>query len=420
MKVKRTERKKQQYEEIDDFAKALLEKKTEMAIYKDLENEQPKVTYELERLKKEETMSSALDMLRKERGQKSIQQEELEYSLKEELEQTLDLKRTESLFKKDEDASLKTVQGILNENAKTESEEEKKPEIEEKEEKKTEETKPKKIKKEKKKKKKRNKMSKTSKIVIVLVLLGLCLMGGYAYKIYIYDPQNVASEEQLKAYDRLIAYADEFDMMSDSEKLELLDMQNDYDGLLDKQKDAINDYFKDKDHVGKTYTRLIKELKQLKSDLEDESNEGYQALKAYLEGWESYTDAQKMEVVNYKTTYSELNSVLQKKIDDLSRSYCTKSYTSLYSEYFEKLKQQNEAQIASLEGELESEKTDLQELQTYADSLQADLKYAQDNGQDTSEIQVQIQTNNDVISQTQQRINSIQSQIDALKAQIQQ
>lgn len=136
MKVKRTERKKQQYEEIDDFAKALLEKKTEMAIYKDLENEQPKVTSELERLKKEETMSSALDMLRKERGQKSIQQEELEYSLKEELEQTLDLKRTESLFKKDEDASLKTVQGILNENAKTESEEEKKPEIEEKEEKK--------------------------------------------------------------------------------------------------------------------------------------------------------------------------------------------------------------------------------------------------------------------------------------------
>ena len=79
MKVKRTERKKQQYEEIDDFAKALLEKKTEMAIYKDLENEQPKVTSELERLKKEETMSSALDMLRKERGQKSIQQEELEY-----------------------------------------------------------------------------------------------------------------------------------------------------------------------------------------------------------------------------------------------------------------------------------------------------------------------------------------------------
>ena len=43
MKVKRTERKKKDYEEIDDFAKALLEKKTEMAIYKDLENEQPKV-----------------------------------------------------------------------------------------------------------------------------------------------------------------------------------------------------------------------------------------------------------------------------------------------------------------------------------------------------------------------------------------
>ncbi|MGN1275855.1 MAG: hypothetical protein ACI4UK_02550 [Floccifex sp.] len=415
--MKRSEKKNKKYEEIDDFAKALLEKKTEMAIYKDVEVPEEAPVSELERLKKEETMSSALDMLRKERGQKPIQEEELEYSLKEELDRTLDSKLTDNLFKKDEEASLKTVQGILNSNASTE-----KKEIHpfKEEEKKEESVEKSKKKKKQQKSKKTSRFSKTTKIIVGLVLLGICLMGGYAYKIYIYDPNNVASEEQLEAYDRLIAYADEYDMMSDSEKLELLDMQEDYDGLLDKQKDEINAYFKDSDHVGKTYTRLITELKQLKEDLEDESNEGYQSLKAYLEAWETYSEDQKLSVVNYKATYDELNSVLQKKVDDIARTYCTKSYTSLYSEYFEILKQRNEAQISSLQEELDQQNADLKELQTYAQSLQDDLTYAKNNNLDTADIEVQIRTNNDLISQTQQRINEIQSQIDALKAQIQQ
>lgn len=415
--MKRSEKKNKKYEEIDDFAKALLEKKTEMAIYKDVEEPEEAPVSELERLKKEETMSSALDMLRKERGQKPIQEEELEYSLKEELDRTLDSKLTDNLFKKDEEASLKTVQGILNSNASTEKKEIHSFKEEEKKEESIEKSKKKK---KQQKSKKTSRFSKTTKIIVGLVLLGICLMGGYAYKIYIYDPNNVASEEQLKAYDRLIAYADEYDMMSDSEKLELLDMQEDYDGLLDKQKDEINAYFKDSDHVGKTYTRLITELKQLKEDLEDESNEGYQSLKAYLEAWETYSEDQKLSVVNYKATYDELNSVLQKKVDDIARTYCTKSYTSLYSEYFEILKQRNEAQISSLQEELDQQNADLKELQTYAQSLQDDLTYAKNNNLDTADIEVQIRTNNDLISQTQQRINEIQSQIDALKAQIQQ
>lgn len=52
-------------------------------------------------------------------------------------------------------------------------------------------------------------------IACVVVVLGL--MGAYAYKIYIYDPQNVATEAQLASYDKLVAYADEWDMMSDAE-----------------------------------------------------------------------------------------------------------------------------------------------------------------------------------------------------------
>ena len=57
---------------IDAYSKALLDKKTE---YND-ELKKPKVVHQMseaERRQAEKTMSSALDMLRKERGQKTIQ-----------------------------------------------------------------------------------------------------------------------------------------------------------------------------------------------------------------------------------------------------------------------------------------------------------------------------------------------------------
>ena len=69
---------KVQKEEIDDFAKALLDKKTDMAIYAKQSDAIDKTTEknEDERKAAEQTLSSALDMLRKERGQSTIAEEE--------------------------------------------------------------------------------------------------------------------------------------------------------------------------------------------------------------------------------------------------------------------------------------------------------------------------------------------------------
>ena len=69
---------KVQKEEIDDFAKALLDKKTDMAIYANRSDtiDQTKEKNEDERKAAEQTLSSALDMLRKERGQSTIAEEE--------------------------------------------------------------------------------------------------------------------------------------------------------------------------------------------------------------------------------------------------------------------------------------------------------------------------------------------------------
>ena len=243
-------------EEIDDYAQALLDRKTEMALFKDMPKEE-KTQDVSQRKQAERQLSSALDMLRKERGQLPIEEEERRYTF----QQSLD----DSNFEEEEDfttyslgkddlmnASLKNVHDALDGDVEVEN----KP-IQE------ESTKEEAVKEPKKKKEKLKKVDPNRKkkiiAIIACVVVVLGLMGAYAYKIYIYDPQNVATEAQLASYEKLVAYADEWDMMSDAEKSEILDLKEDYDSLLDKQKTEINSYFKEQ--TGQTFNALYKELK---------------------------------------------------------------------------------------------------------------------------------------------------------------
>ena len=284
---------------------------------------------------------------------------------------------------------------------------------------------------EKEPKKKKEKLKKVDpnrkkKIIAIIacVVVVLGLMGAYAYKIYIYDPQNVATEAQLASYDKLVAYADEWDMMSDAEKSEILDLKEDYDSLLDKQKTEINSYFKEQ--TGQTFNALYKELKALNDEQEDEQNPDYQEIVAYLTNWSSKTDDEKMNVVNLKTKYDGLTSSLQKKIDDLSREQTQKSFGALYTEYQQLQQQQqqeaeaaqqaaNNEQIAYYQSLIDQYNASLQEYTAYASTLQQDLEYAQSTGQDTTEIQSQIDTNNQLISQAQSTIAYYQQLINGLQ-----
>lgn len=466
-----------EYVNEDDVAKALLNKRTEVALYKDVDTkkEEQRPMTQTEYRQAEESMSSALDMLRKERGQKTIEQEEIEYNFNQKLNEfdlfddltsdsvttQMNLAMVHKALEKDEseedldtdtdlhDDKKKLRNGLLKKRSKTSKKKAKsvsktdkhkivsntdkldkvsntnkidKVSNTSKQKKVSQTSKISKI--EKTEKKEKKPISPVVKIVAALVVLGLALMGGYAYKLYVYDPQNVVSEEQQLAYNRLVAYADEFDMMSESEKLELLDMTDDYDSLLRKQKSAINDYFKDSNHVGKTYSALIKELKQLKDSLEDESSQEFQELKKFLEGWAGYDDSGKRLIINYKKQYDSLNTTLKKKIDDVARVNCTKSFLTLYNEYHEVIKSENSAQISinndrisELESQLENEKSSLDEYKKYDESLQRDLDSVKQNGQDTSTLEEQINTNNQMIEQSQQSVDNIQSEIDNLKAQ---
>ena len=418
---------------IDAYSKALLDKKTE---YND-ELKKPKEVHQMseaERRQAEKTMSSALDMLRKERGQKTIAEEEQFYQEhKDDLKDMDDDFTTSSIEKEQSNEALDLVHAMLQDmsNEGDEDEEvviqkEKKP----KEKKEKKEHKPKEKKSKNKQVKEKKPMKKVTKIVLCVILLGLAALGGYAYKVLVYNPQNIVSETQQKTYDKLVSYADEYgdNMMSDAEKLELLDLDKDYQKLLDKQKTSINEYFKEQ--TGKTYKALLKDMKQLHQDKEEVKLPAYQQIVDLLNGWESKSDEEKMAVADMQSTYSSLSKNLKDEVDTLSKSKTGKDFIDLCKEQGElkaaaeeKARQEEEAKKAENEKKVQEYQTSLNSLQQdyntyaqYAQSLESDLAYAQQNGEDTADIQSQIDTNNQMLSSLQQQITYYQQQISALQS----
>lgn len=419
---------------IDAYSKALLDKKTE---YNE-ELKKPKEVHQMseaERRQAEKTMSSALDMLRKERGQKTIAEEEQFYQEhKEALKDMDDDFTTSSIEKEQSNEALDLVHAMLQDMSNDGDDEEEeivvKKEKKPKEKKEKKEQKPKEKKSKNKKVKEKKPMNKVTKIVLCVILLGLAALGGYAYKVLVYDPQNIVSQAQQKTYDKLVSYADEYgdNMMSDAEKLELLDLNKDYKKLLDKQKTSINEYFKEQ--TGKTYKALLKDMKQLHQDKEEVKLPAYQQIVDLLNGWESKSDEEKMAVADMQSTYSSLSKNLKGEVNTLSKSKTGKDFIDLCKEQAElkaaaeeKARQEEEARKAENEKKIQEYQTSLNSLQQdyntyaqYAQSLESDLAYAQQNGEDTADIQSQIDTNNQMLSSLQQQISYYQQQISALQS----
>ncbi|MBN2950855.1 MAG: hypothetical protein JTJ21_09815 [Holdemanella sp.] len=416
---------------IDAYSKALLDKKTE---YNE-ELKKPKEVHQMseaERRQAERTMSSALDMLRKERGQKTIAEEEQFYQEhKEALKDMDDDFTTSSIEKEQSNEALDLVHAMLQDMSNDGDDEEEEVVVKkEKKPKEKKEQKPKEKKSKNKKVREKKPMNKVTKIVLCVILLGLAALGGYAYKVLVYDPQNIVSESQQKTYDKLVSYADEYgdNMMSDAEKLELLDLDKDYKKLLDKQKTSINEYFKEQ--TGKTYKALLKDMKQLHQDKEEVKLPAYQQIVDLLNGWESKSDEEKMAVADMQSTYSSLSKNLKGEVDTLSKSKTGKDFIDLCKEQAElktaaeeKARQEEEAKKAENEKKIQEYQTSLNSLQQdyntyaqYAQSLESDLAYAQQNGEDTADIQSQIDTNNQMLSSLQQQITYYQQQISALQS----
>ena len=424
---------------IDAYSKALLDKKTE---YNE-ELKKPKEVHQMteaERRLAEKTMSSALDMLRKERGQKTIAEEERLYEENKVDSQHMEDDFTTSSIENEQSSdALDLVHTMLQDMSNDDDELlpsqvkklKEKQEKKEKKEKKEKEEKPKKEKEEepkKKKSKKKKPMSKVTKIILGCILLGVAALGVYSYKVLVYDPQNIVSPAQQKTYDKLVSYADEYgdNMMSDAEKLELIDLNSGYKKLLDKQKTSINAYFKEQ--TGKSYTALLKEVKELQKTKEDVKLPAYQQIVGLLNGWDAKSDEEKMAVADMQSVYSSLSKSLKKEVDSLSKSKTGKDFIDLCKEQAElktaaqekaqqeeeQKKSENASKIQEYQASLNSLQQDYDTYAQYAQSLESDLANASD--EDRSQIQSQIDTNNQMLYSLQQQIAYYQQQIAALQS----
>lgn len=421
---------------IDAYSKALLDKKTE---YNE-ELKKPKEVHQMteaERRLAEKTMSSALDMLRKERGQKTIAEEERLYEEnKADLQHMDDDFTTSSIENEQSNDALDLVHTMLQDMSNDDDEllpsQVKK--LKETKEKKEKKEKPKKEKSEKeekpkeKKSKKKKPMSKVTKIILGCILLGVAALGVYSYKVLVYDPQNIVSPAQQKTYDKLVSYADEYgdNMMSDAEKLELIDLNSGYKKLLDKQKTSINAYFKEQ--TGKSYTALLKEVKELQKTKEEVKLPAYQQIVDLLNGWDAKSDEEKMAVADMQSVYSSLSKSLKKEVDSLSKSKTGKDFIDLCKEQAElktaaqekaqqeeeQKKSENALKIQEYQASLNSLQQDYDTYAQYAQSLESELADASD--EDRSQIQSQIDTNNQMLYSLQQQIAYYQQQIAALQS----
>lgn len=421
---------------IDAYSKALLDKKTE---YNE-ELKKPKEVHQMteaERRLAEKTMSSALDMLRKERGQKTIAEEERLYEENKVDSQHMEDDFTTSSIENEQSSdALDLVHTMLQDMSNDDdellpSQVKKLKEKQEKKEKKEKKEKPKKEKKEEpkeKKLKKKKPMSKVTKIILGCILLGVAALGVYSYKVLVYDPQNIVSPAQQKTYDKLVSYADEYgdNMMSDAEKLELIDLNSGYKKLLDKQKTSINAYFKEQ--TGKSYTALLKEVKELQKTKEDVKLPAYQQIVGLLNSWDAKSDEEKMAVADMQSVYSSLSKSLKKEVDSLSKSKTGKDFIDLCKEQAElktaaqekaqqeeeQKKSENASKIQEYQASLNSLQQDYDTYAQYAQSLESDLANASD--EDRSQIQSQIDTNNQMLYSLQQQIAYYQQQIAALQS----
>ena len=417
--------------EIDDFAKALLNKKTDMAIYADEQKKEDADEDQsvIDRKEAEQTLSSALDLLRKERGQSTIAEEEKRFYYSQ-LEENDGWEEEDDDFTTSSIEDLKTQSFDVESVAKALSDYDQNQEVKAKLKVDLNKSNAKGIahKEEEKPKKKSRSKKKSRKLlpwIILVIVLGLGCLGGYAYKVYVWNPAHIVTEDMEKAYDRLVAYADEYGsdldssatLMSDSERLELLNMKEDYEMLNETQKSAINEYFQEQTKM--TYLELVDELETFQEQVSDPENESYKTISDLLSTWSSFTASQQYQIIDLEAGYQDLPKVLQDRIDELASSNANTTFEKLVSQLRESRDasgQQQQQQLSSLQSQLSSLQSQLATNQQYASTLETELQTAQASGdsETIADLNTAIASNNDTISNLEKQIETIQAQIDQL------
>ncbi len=249
------------------------------------------------------------------------------------------------------------------------------------------------------------------KYILIGVLAFAAILGVYAYKTLIYDPENIVTAKQQEVYNILVDYADEWDMLSDSEKNELLDYEDDYKSFGSKQRDDINNYFKEQ-----TDSTLTSILNDLRSKNAATMETDYNNLVVYLNSWNSYDETGRGAIVNYVEMFNRLSNEQKQKIDDLCMQIGGTDFDGLCEAYLKESKNQEDSEKKIKE--YEQQKTLVEnQLATYQYNAETYESYLEDPaayGMTEDQVQQKIDANNQAIEQLENQLDVLDKEINAL------
>ncbi|WP_276813050.1 hypothetical protein [Faecalibaculum rodentium] len=454
-------------DDLDAFARALLNRKTEMRIFRDETGDEVEIGFsDNEREAAEKTMSQALDTLRKSRGQKTIEEEETAFWFEEEPEtgkgseepaspaprkfrEPHPVRKTRKPRKAEETKSSRPESGSSRkprkksaagkkqtDSKRTGTDAKPKTSIGSRTEKRraadkqdpaVQSARP-------QKKPASRRPHDPARRRIVLAILALCLLaaaglGVYCWKVLVWNPENLTTEVQEASFRKLVDYADEYGsgLMSDAEQAEILDLKADYDSLAPRQKKEIDAYFAEQTRSGdypngRTFEEIWQEQTEKKQAAEDAAQPQFQELTSFLANWNDKSDQEKRQIVNYRDFYKGLTQSLKTQVDDQLRAATGQTFSQLVSEQEEAMRseqvahqEQVDARKAELQAQIDALNQELQTYIQYGTSLSEELNAATVAGQDTSEIEAQITANNAYVQELSGQISSLEYQRDSLQ-----
>lgn len=155
------------------------------------------------------------------------------------------------------------------------------------------------------------------------------LFGAFAWKVTVYDPQHATDVDQAYAYRKLVNYADEFPMMSDRQKKEIVNLEADFNSLPLAKKDEINTYFSNPKHTGKTFTALLEEYKKT---IEVEQDSRIQELLDLARNWQTIDGTKRNTVVDYYDVYQALEENQKETVNQAFKEGTGLTFVEVYNQ----------------------------------------------------------------------------------------
>lgn len=155
------------------------------------------------------------------------------------------------------------------------------------------------------------------------------LFGAFAWKVTVYDPQHATDVDQAYAYRKLVNYADEFPMMSDRQKKEIVNLEADFNSLPLAKKDEINTYFSNPKHTGKTFTALLEEYKKT---IEVEQDSRIQELLDLARNWQTIDGTKRNTVIDYYDVYQALEENQKETVNQAFKEGTGLTFVEVYNQ----------------------------------------------------------------------------------------